>query len=406
MAALVPPPSGPNFITSYTPNEDKTIIVPTGSQIKAQYSFNSPYFTCNTVGSECLGIMQSAISPNTICSKTSAADPNGKILLYVSQLEVESWWEASGGLVYGNEKIKSLLPVNSSSGDALLCGDDPKCDPFLVRSANFTDNLMAGLPISKIITTPANGWMSERSQGTAPPKTNQYATDGGTALEKIKDGVDHIGNSFYDYYKNLAESKTTILNIPAPNSSTLPGVSGFHQLGVDGATNTHKFTPSSTQTVTSGKSLVLFVNGNLEISGNSAATPIKVDSGGFLAFIVKGTITIDKDVGTAMSTASMPTVDMGVGLSPPANLAGMYISDGNIVIQNDSAIPDKRFVGEGSFISMSGFDLPRKYARNGNINSYFLAGFTPTELFRHRPDMVLSTPPELKENLIRYQEIN
>lgn len=397
----------PSLIPDVAPpsNSDKTAIVPTGATITANYRFSSDLFECTTSTSCNTLPTDNTGDPTKICKTSAKADANGNVTLYVYRWDIDSWWEASGGMVYGANSVISPLPLDSD-GDPILCSTDNRCAPWLVRSSNFTPNLLAGLPISKTITA-GSGWFSERIQGSAPnQKFNQSASGGGTALDGI--GTVLSGNP-YAYLRNLVASKATISSSAPTVTTTLPTASGFYQLGVDGS-NTHTVSPSTTQIVPSGRALVFFVNGNLVINralSGSNETLISVNQGGFIAYIVTGTITIDSDVGTTVWNGSMPTAANGIGLSTPpvANLTGVFVANGPIIIDDDGTIPDKRFIGAGSFISATGITMPRKYSYSGSAYSNYLSGFTPTELFRHRPDLVLNTPRELKEPVIQYKEI-
>jgi len=128
--------------------------------------------------------------------------------------------------------------------------------------------------------------------------------------------------------------------------------------------------------------LIIFIDGNLTISES-----ISVDPGGFLAFIVTGNITISPNVGQADAASLEAAVE------------GIFIADGQIIIQSDgdNDIPDKKFVGEGSFIGWSGVSLGRDY--EGNLNNQ-----NPVELFRFRPDFVINAPEAMKSSHYVWQE--
>jgi hypothetical protein len=118
-------------------------------------------------------------------------------------------------------------------------------------------------------------------------------------------------------------------------------------------------------------------------------------------------------VGTSILISSEPTAANGVGqtnATTVANIEGVYVADGTITIESNGTTdtPDKRFIGEGSFVSAQPIVMKRSFSRDaaGVENSKILSGYSPTEVFRHRPDLVLATPPELRSHLIQYQEIN
>lgn len=381
------------------------LVVPLGTAISANFKFTQDTFGCNT-NTACTNRNQTfdpaTREKNCFTTTSEVADSEGNITLYVSQLEINSWWEAVGGLTYSSQTIENPLPL---LGDyPVLCPPsgpnlfDQKCAPYLVRSPDYSSTLRGGLPISGGFAVGSEGWYSERSQSTF---TNQSATN--VALPAT--------GGFYSHYRNLVQSKTTINSSLSSNANTttLPDASGFYQLGTAESNNTHQLIPNDTLVVASDKSLVFFVDGNLVIGSTSShATPVSVQPGGFIAFIVSGTITIDPNVGTDVyKNGIMPTVDTGIGtpFPPTANLTGIFMADGSIVVRSNGVSPDKRFIGDGSFISASDIKMERKYSYAATFPySNFLSGFTPTEVFRHRPDLVLNTPEQLKETLTQYEE--
>ncbi|HEX8015259.1 MAG TPA: hypothetical protein VF465_08490, partial [Flavobacterium sp.] len=116
---------------------------------------------------------------------------------------------------------------------------------------------------------------------------------------------------------------------------------------------------------------------------------IHVNNGGFLAFIVKGNITVDNSVGTNV-----------VAQTTPAQVEGVYISDGTLTIAAGNPPGDLKFIGQGTFVGWGGVLLPRQYKVSNNNNSY------PTDLFEFRPDLLYNIPVRMKRPLLLWQETN
>lgn len=400
-------------ITSYEPQSHPTsnngnlkVTVPSGATINGSYTFNSDLFVC-TYTSQCPGTTQPEVSGSyKICKRSTKADNLLNVDVYITRQIIPSWWEAEGGLVYGTS-IKANLPLTSTQPSTpLLCNSDPRCLPYIARSHNHISDLLGGIPITRHFSSSTeNGWRSEHKQiqGTLENPSAEGNTIGMSAT-----------NASYAHLKALVESKTTIdsLAILPTTTAQLPDP-GFYYLQ-----GNQNLSPTETLTIGNNK-YVFFIDGNLNIhralTGNSNQTLNSIGPLGFLAFIVSGDIIIDPNVGTEVDYLTVDAQDgIGVSNKPPANLTGIFIADGKITIQSngnpgENKKPDKRFIAEGSFISNStnGIEMQRSYARSGAeyVNTNLLSGYTPTEVFRHRPGLVLNTPTELKESVVQYGEI-
>jgi hypothetical protein len=115
---------------------------------------------------------------------------------------------------------------------------------------------------------------------------------------------------------------------------------------------------------------------------------VTVAEGGFLAFIVSGDITVNKNLGNDALTTTTP------------NLTGLYLADGTLTIAGEGTDlePDERFVGEGSFVGWTNVVLNRNL---GEENDAY-----PAEIFVYRPDFISSVPEEMKRAQRIWQETN
>jgi hypothetical protein len=120
-------------------------------------------------------------------------------------------------------------------------------------------------------------------------------------------------------------------------------------------------------TMVAGNKQVIFVNGNLLISGN-----VTVPAGAFLAFIVSGNITINPGVN---------------------NIQGIYVADGTISTASDTIA----LTGAGSFIGWTDVDLNRDLGAGNAAN--------PAELFYWRPDLLINAPDEFRSANYHWQEV-
>lgn len=134
--------------------------------------------------------------------------------------------------------------------------------------------------------------------------------------------------------------------------------------------------------VGSGESYVILINGSLTIPN----TQVEVNSGGFLAFIVKDDISIDREFGFNPVSEAAKAIE------------GVFIAGGTFWTVPDGfeAMDNKQLVLEGIFVANE-FRLRRNL---GNNNDTY-----PAELFVDRPDLFVNIPEELKESYFFEQEV-
>jgi len=393
-----------------SPQYSFIVNVPTGVQnFNSSFTFSNPDYRC----SQCDNQMSDESGANTTCTKEGfiqSGPQNMSRTLYVtSQPEVASWWEVIGGLAYGNQ-VSNTLPLEAN-GNPQLCGSsetpDRRCAPYQMRSPSFITDNKGGLLLANSLSLNGLSWSAERSS------TSQRAVS--VAWENQKKALIPQQNTPYDYFLSLIpsdkRSQSAVNKLTSFDSLAADqGKPDYFVINPQGGTLT--IDPTNTMTVNSPKKIILFVDGNLVIGSPDFDTLlpqlIDVKPGGFLALIVKGNITVRPSVGTPLDT-SQPTVEFGINGNSHtnvANLAGIYIANGTITIESNSiSVSDKRFLGEGTFASLGSIRMNRSFGRESVPYSKTLGGYSPTEVFRHRPDLVLATPREFQRTPTEYSEI-
>jgi hypothetical protein len=140
--------------------------------------------------------------------------------------------------------------------------------------------------------------------------------------------------------------------------------------------------------VNSGETYIIFVTGDLNIQNT-----ITVANGGYLAFVVRGNIVVDPTVGSVDPTSTVGQVQ------------GVYIADGYFRTAS-SGLGDLKFVGEGTFVAWSGFQLQRNYANASTGAGRTTNNAHPSELFKYRTDFLTNVPIEMQPQRTVWQQIN
>jgi len=135
--------------------------------------------------------------------------------------------------------------------------------------------------------------------------------------------------------------------------------------------------------VGSGESYIILINGSLTIPN----TQVEVDPGGFLAFIVKDDISIEREFGFNPVSEASKTIE------------GVFIAGGTFwtVPEGIEPLTSKQLVLEGIFVA-NDFQLHRDLGIDNN-DAY------PAELFIARPDLFVNIPEQLKESYFFEQEV-
>ncbi len=392
------PPSG----TTIT--ESKTSDALTFDGVASSYSFTGsvPYSPTTWLGDKSevqltlppptdpANALVCACPNNGACQYSDISSPQADLNFFLTtvDLSAEAWWQTVTGLVYAaRDAIYSNIPDDCKNGT----GTNPNCVPYLItQDATISDDsaraLSAGIPMSgsdDVTGGSKTVWLTER----VPQALTSKATEHTQLLQED-----------FAYF----QAKYDYANLPALN---LPGDGSMPDISTDQVfkhTGDLTIQPNgNVWKLDSGQTLIIFVEGNLTFAGdfNTDDPLTDVTEGGFMAFIVDGSITFDANVGTADLTATTPTVE------------GVFIADQNITIDAAavSTIKDKRFIGAGTFVAwaQSGTDgvvLNRNY-QDGGLGGLDNRDY-PTETFIFRPDFTLNIPDEMKSTSLFWQEVN
>ncbi|MFZ5376727.1 MAG: hypothetical protein ACOZAN_03625 [Patescibacteria group bacterium] len=288
-----------------------------------------------------------------------------------------SWWQVAGGNTYARNVIRSQVPYD-------ICNPESTCYA----------GLMAGLPWNNSISNTAGFPLVGQGGSiiTSDDGTNYIHAPGSRNLAEQGRGIGiSLPREDYAYFYERFGASATPLGGTNPNK---PASGSYITSGSITINETNSWS------VSSGESIVVFVNGNLTIDSASADTRLtQVATGGYLAFIVAGNITIGDRVGYSdpLTDATQPT---------NTNLEGVFIADGTITVasDNNATTIDNKFIAAGTFVGWGGVNLQRTYedgslgAANNNLS--------PTETFIFRPDLVVNTPASMRSAQFTWQEIN
>jgi hypothetical protein len=128
----------------------------------------------------------------------------------------------------------------------------------------------------------------------------------------------------------------------------------------------------------------IVIGGTLTVKDTVTITP-----GGFLAFIVKGDITVHPDVGSA------PIVYTNTPANP--HIQGVYITDGTFFALSSGTPPDKQLILKGLFLA-NDFTVSRSLSDADNVRY-------PATMFVYDPSLLFSMPLILQEVPFKWQEV-
>ncbi|MEP7166645.1 MAG: hypothetical protein ABI758_01550 [Candidatus Woesebacteria bacterium] len=211
----------------------------------------------------------------------------------------------------------------------------------------------------------------------------------GATSHLIRTTTPYVCNENYDhFYRLYSLGLNPSDDFANQANATLPGVDA--PIGAGGKNAFFDSGPNLTianpWVVGANRSVVVFVDGNLNINAN-----ITVPTTSFVAFIVNGNINIGANVGTATFSQKNN-----------GQVQGAYMAQGILTVSTTGAAGvDKKFIGEGIFAACNGIKLPRDFRNGGNgieNNS------NPASLFIYRPDFVQHTPALMKTSTINWKE--
>lgn len=265
------------------------------------------------------------------------------------------WFQTQAGDVHGQGNIQSMIPLTATDLNFSMDSDYTPVYPGVVSYGGGSEPLLGRGVVS------SKGWVANSSF----PPPFKYTYD--------------------QLYKKL-DSPTTAFDC----GSSSPPNTGFYLANnpVGGECLINKNLDFGTRKV------VVFVDGTLKID---SPAQIKVSSGGFLAFIVKGDIKISGQIGSKTT---------GPFTGTNAHIQGIYIADGTIDTYYDKPAGTGsgfRLVVGGLFYAKNGFNLKRDLKNEAGAT--IKNSDTPAELFIFRPDLVVNTPKELRISSMSWQEV-
>lgn len=314
------------------------------------------------------------------CVNTNTSSPSTGENIYVTTVTLSNgpWWQTSGGNIFGASSLISAIP------DA--CASDSVCKAYLSIQNSDGDLNSAGVPITGASSISSNGYYTEMDG--SQPRT----------LDANNDNLIRENYAFFARNVDLTAATTVAASITSIPSNATPDADGTEVYYRNGALTVDL---SSTSTIDSGRKIVMFVNGNITFTSDPDVSMIDVEEGSFLSFISSGNITFDANVGNTVATDTS------------SNIEGVYVADGNIRVDgysdaptNDDTLIDNKFVGEGTFVGWSGFNLSRDYENTANPLQKVLNNTNPIELFVFRPDFNLYIPEIMKHPSLVWQEVN
>lgn len=347
---------------------------------------------------------------NQACTQTGVNPTLPQLMLVSFNLAaVRNWWQGLSGLLLAKSDINNILPVDDDS-KPIACTEENRADcwPYQSRSPQFVIGGDSGFPLAGSISNAlAIPLSSERTNETTyganiPPATSTQI------LNRVA-------------YKELHDQVAGLTTIKPESAGYIasgipPAATGYYS--IPGPVT---FSPTAVVEIPATQKVVFFIDGNLTITDprpvGSSDVITRVAPGGFLGFIVTGDITIQDSVGTALTGASPTILGTPQILASRAvpndtnnvNLEGVFIADRMLTIAGKGptflgGVANKRFVGAGIFIGRSGVTLGRSLIEELDTNTFLQAGYSPAELFIHRPDMVVNTPIELQSMDTTYEE--
>ncbi len=279
-----------------------------------------------------------ADEPGGTTGETSYAtlDPLHTLTWDVGYTQGSPWSQVQGGDVYASGMLQSYVAVA------------PPLPP----------------PRAFILDDPASGYPGVATYGMDYNFDSSAMTHGQTWVSS-KNWLVHDTVPVTDYYQVLYQQ----FGSPAATAGNTTLSSRLAGSTTPYYYNGNLIVNAPAWTIPSGDKVVVFVSGNLTIN-----TPISITPGGFIAFIVKGNITI------APAVAAIH----GIYITSPA---GTF----------DTGTGAVRFVGTGTFIA-GNFVLGRNLGDVGNMS-------TASELFIYDPKLLFTMPDQMKKLSVSWEEV-
>jgi hypothetical protein len=332
-----------------------------GSITGSSYTIPNVPYNANTIVTLTPDLNQWSCSCPAGCSYSGLSSPLGGVAFYLTNVK-SGWWQTSNGLLFAQDSsgtaIQSKVPVTCSGATC-------------TRALSTNDS--AGTANSFGYAVTGGGGIDSTDDSST---TLSYLNPNGTSEHITGSSIAgaHENYAYFSQLYSMGQSPTVDFTGAKPTAAPANGRAYY------GSGNISINTP---WTVGSSEKMVVFVNGSVTIH-----SPITVTPGGFLAIISTGNITFANDLGSADPTSTTAVV------------AGVFISDGQIVIEGGRSGGDLKFIGEGSYIGWGGFQFGRTYGTPATNNT------APSEYFRFRPDFMVNVPERMTRPIYVWQETN
>jgi hypothetical protein len=274
------------------------------------------------------------------------------------------WFQVVGGSLHAQSSINSYIPYYNQDGPCIPANN---CRPALVTwlpyAGGTTDS--PGFPLT------AGGSINTHYTSQDQTELIHYQDEREQAPRGHSiDANFRLSQQDYQYFYNKFgyQHKDNVLT-----NSEMPQDISIDELNVFFYEDDLVINENDNWIVNADEKVVVFVNRNLTIDftstdptsaeNESSGRIIRADPGGYLAFIVKEDIIISANVGYVLD----PEAEAQAFALPSAvdpNVEGVFLADGNLIINTNDIdeLPDKKFIGAGTFVGWSDVQLPRTFA--------------------------------------------
>jgi len=298
------------------------------------------------------GSVEDAIVPVTVTVQAAGSsqdvEPCNDLVAF-NVVPVGGFWQVENANVTTTGRLSSLLPSNAFAFNNLVGGTSgfPGVNVFSPNAGySFFNGLISG-------NSPDMDWVAGSTINSSYTRTN------------------------YNFFESEIPSEVSSNESFATNETSVSGgVFGGVPLG--GYTwqkfNGNLSIDTASVIITTGVKRVIFVAGDLTIASN-----ISIDSGGFIMFVVSGSINVDSVVNS---------------------LEGIYFAGGQFSTGTNDSDNDTPLSIRGSVVAFDGVNLDRDLpdGAGGDLD-------TPSEYFTYAPDLLLNIPYDFGIRLLKWKEV-
>ncbi len=413
---------------------------------------------CLELDKNCQQVDAAFVNNGYVCDDNGAVAICGKCCTHVAA----PWFQTVGGNLFAYNNIVGKVGYDIDSiNNNEWTPDKPEdfINAFLARQAgDFKVSLTNGGSTSGLPIVTYGNIQNESSN-----QVNGGFTQRTSAFTQAKRslGYPNLRQENFTYFQELLnyQNLKTCSNGEGSGGTNIDGISVCKIGGNQ--------TLSQGFAINSGTKRVIFIEGDLIINFNDPTTAITVKKGGYLAYIVKGNIKIDANVGEEIITKVSdrqyqvknnlivnPSTKNYNGYNQTPQIEGIFIADGQIILSGfkddltqrsnndfaENSFCDKKLTLAGSFVgwgknrdNQNGILMRRSFAgcineelqffdENGNrleienlsvgdltrvkVNYPDYNEFNPVLTFVYRPDLIINTPEWMKHIVQMKQEVN